>query len=144
MWKISSGLLHFCTSDSSKNQPHFSKKANGQAFRSAEVQKSTREFSHGLVFRCILLREVNAPSRYSMGLIKNKWNILIEKQRQYFYKLTGSDQPGLTAKDTFIHSEFMWKCSFWPKDNKLPNHVSNFNHNLSLWLWVSQFYRKNS
>ena len=48
------------------------KKANGQAFRSAEVQKSTREFSHGLNFRCILLCESNVPTRYSMGLIENK------------------------------------------------------------------------
>ena len=38
------------------------KKVNGHAIRSAEVQKSTREFSHCLDFRCILLREGNVPS----------------------------------------------------------------------------------
>ena len=41
-------LVDFCTSESSKNQPSYHKKADGQAFRKAEVQKGTREFSDGL------------------------------------------------------------------------------------------------
>ena len=41
----------FCTFESSKNQLRYPKKANGQAFRSVEVQKSTKTFSHGLDLR---------------------------------------------------------------------------------------------
>ena len=48
MFEMSSGLLNSCTSESSKNQPSYPKKANGQALRKSEVQKSAREFSHGL------------------------------------------------------------------------------------------------
>ena len=49
MWKFSGGLLHFCTSESAKDQPPLClKKADGQAFRNDEVQKSAREFPHVL------------------------------------------------------------------------------------------------
>ena len=51
IWKFFSGLLFSRTSESSKNQPSFVfKKADGPAFRSAELQKSARKFSHGLNF----------------------------------------------------------------------------------------------
>ena len=44
-------LANYCTSKSSKNKPPLSlNKADGQAFRSVEVQKSARNFSHGLDF----------------------------------------------------------------------------------------------
>ena len=44
-------LADFCTSallKALKINTGYSKKTDGQAFRSAEVQKSAREFSHGL------------------------------------------------------------------------------------------------
>ena len=42
-------LVDFYASESSKNQLFlFKKKQDGQAFRSAEGQKSAREFSHDL------------------------------------------------------------------------------------------------
>ena len=44
LWKFSSRLLHFWSTFFTL------KKADGQAFRSAEVQMSPREFSHGLDF----------------------------------------------------------------------------------------------
>ena len=45
-------LADFYTSESAKNWPPLlQKKANGRAFRSAEVQKFAREFPHGLDFR---------------------------------------------------------------------------------------------
>ena len=49
MWKFSGRLLHFCTSERSKDQPPLSlKKADGQAYRNAEMQKSARQFPHSL------------------------------------------------------------------------------------------------
>ena len=49
MRTFSSGFLHFYTSESSKNQSSLVLKgANGQTFRSAEMQKSARSFSNGL------------------------------------------------------------------------------------------------
>ena len=51
-WKFSSELLHFCTSESSKNQSLFAlNEGNGQGFIITEVQKLAREFSHGLDLR---------------------------------------------------------------------------------------------
>ena len=43
---VTVSILHVC-SESSKNQP--AKKAYDQTFRSAELQKFARKFSHGLV-----------------------------------------------------------------------------------------------
>ena len=44
-------LADFCTSALLKALNLYYKKANFQAFSSAEVYKSAREFSHGLDFR---------------------------------------------------------------------------------------------
>ena len=41
MWKLSSGLLHFCPSESSKKSTFFTlEKSDGQASRIVEMQKS--------------------------------------------------------------------------------------------------------
>ena len=52
-WKFSCILLNFCTSESSKNQPPL--KLKKQMFKLSKVQRSRREFSHGLHLRLIPL-----------------------------------------------------------------------------------------
>ena len=44
--------MHFCTVESSKN-------VDGQAFKSKEVQKSTKEFSQGLDLSQVLFENIN-------------------------------------------------------------------------------------